>query len=77
MIPDGHGYVYHRAGCFGPGRIPLADTEQMRVEGDLNGDRAMTERFIREVLLERRPALGVGLARRSRCNATQSPAGLH
>ena len=51
--PDGYGHVYHRAGSFGPGRIPLPDAEQMRVEPDLDGDRKMTERFIREVLFER------------------------
>jgi hypothetical protein len=57
--PDGHGYVYHRAGSFGPGRVPVPDSEQLRVEPDLSGDRKMTERFIREVLFKRRPALGV------------------
>jgi arylsulfatase A-like enzyme len=57
--PDGHGYVYHRAGSFGPGRVPVPDSEQLRVEPDLGGDRKMTERFLREVLFERRPALGV------------------
>jgi Type I phosphodiesterase / nucleotide pyrophosphatase len=31
----------------------------LRVQPDLTGDRMMTERFIREVLFERRPALGV------------------
>lgn len=57
--PDGHGYVYHRAGSFGPGRVSVPETEQLRVEPDLSGDREMTERFIREVLFERCPALGV------------------
>jgi len=57
--PDGYGHVYHRAGSFGPGRIPLPDAEQLRIDPDLTGDRAMTERFIREVLFERCPALGV------------------
>jgi arylsulfatase A-like enzyme len=57
--PDGHGYVYHRAGSFGPGRVPVPDSEQLRIEPDLSGDRKMTERFIREVLFKRRPALGV------------------
>jgi arylsulfatase A-like enzyme len=57
--PDGHGHVYHRAGSFGPGRVPVADADQLRVQPNLDGDREMTERFIREVLLERRPALGV------------------
>ncbi|MGA7810771.1 alkaline phosphatase family protein [Bradyrhizobium sp.] len=57
--PDGYGYVYHRAGSFRPGRVPVPDTERLRVEPDLRGDHQMTERFIRDVLLERRPALGV------------------
>jgi arylsulfatase A-like enzyme len=57
--PDGYGYVYHRAGSFGPGRVPVPDAEQLCVQPDLRGDRKMTERFIREVLFERRPALGV------------------
>jgi hypothetical protein len=57
--PDGHGHVYHRAGSFGPGRVPVADAGQLRVQPNLDGDREMTERFIREVLFERRPALGV------------------
>jgi hypothetical protein len=57
--PDGYGYVYHRAGSFGPGRVPVPDSEELRVQPDLNGDRMMRERFIREVLFERRPAFGV------------------
>jgi arylsulfatase A-like enzyme len=57
--PDGYGHVYHRAGSFGPGRLPVAKAEELRVQPDLTGDRMMTERFIREVLFERRPALGV------------------
>jgi hypothetical protein len=57
--PDGYGHVYHRAGSFGPGRVPVAEAGELRVQPDLTGDRMMTERFIREVLFERRPALGV------------------
>jgi hypothetical protein len=57
--PDGYGHVYHRAGSFGPGRVPVPDAEQLCVKPDLSGDRKMTERFIREVLFKRRPALGV------------------
>jgi hypothetical protein len=57
--PDGYGYVYHRAGSFGPGRVPVPDSEQLCVKPDLSGDRKMTERFIREVVFKRRPALGV------------------
>jgi arylsulfatase A-like enzyme len=57
--PDGHGFVYHRAGSFGPGRKPVADADQLKVTLDVPGDRKMTERFVREILLERKPALGV------------------
>lgn len=57
--PDGYGHVYHRAGSFGPGRVPVAEADELRVQPDLASDRMMTERFIREVLFERRPALGV------------------
>jgi predicted AlkP superfamily pyrophosphatase or phosphodiesterase len=48
--PDGHGHVYHRAGSFGLGRLPVADADQLRVTLDAEGDRAMTERFIDEVV---------------------------
>jgi hypothetical protein len=57
--PDGHSRVYHRAGSFGAGRIPVPSSEQLLVEPNLDGDRIMTERFIDEVLSERGPALGV------------------
>jgi arylsulfatase A-like enzyme len=57
--PDSYGHVYHRAGSFGPGRVPVPDAAELRVQPDLEGDRIMTERFIRVVLYERRPALGV------------------
>ena len=55
--PDGFGYVYHRALSLGPGRVP-ADNP-LRVTLDAAGDRAMTERFIAEILHDRRPALSV------------------
>jgi arylsulfatase A-like enzyme len=57
--PDGHGHVYHRAGSFGPGRTPVPAVEELRIQPDLAGDRMMTDRFIRDVLFDRRPALGV------------------
>src|SRR5579864_4729006 len=57
--PDGHGFLYNRAGSFGPGRTPVPAGDELRVTPDLAGDRAMTERFIAEVLTERRPALAV------------------
>ncbi|MEJ0018173.1 MAG: alkaline phosphatase family protein [Acetobacteraceae bacterium] len=54
--PDGFGHVYHRAGSFAPGRVPLGALE---VELDAAGDHAITERFIADALGERRPALAV------------------
>ena len=57
--PDGHGFLYNRAGSFGPGRVPVAVADELRVTPDPAGDRAMTERFVAEVLAERRPALAV------------------
>ncbi len=57
--PDGHGFVYHRAASFGPGRTQLPPEEARPVTHDAAGDRALTERFCTEVLPDRRPALGV------------------
>ncbi|MDD9877180.1 MAG: alkaline phosphatase family protein [Magnetovibrio sp.] len=57
--PDGHGHVYHRAGSFGPGLVPLTGADGLDVSHDAAGDAAMTERFRAEVLTERRPALAV------------------
>ena len=59
--PDGFGRVYHRAGSFGHARVPLPEDEQLRVTKDVEGDRAMTERFIREAVLPESdpPALAV------------------
>jgi arylsulfatase A-like enzyme len=57
--PDGHGWVYHNAGSFAPGRRRLDKPEAVEVGLDLAGDRALAERFIGEVLFERRPALSL------------------
>jgi predicted AlkP superfamily pyrophosphatase or phosphodiesterase len=57
--PDGHGYVYHRAGSFGPGRQPVDETDRLDVTLDVAGDRRMTERFVGEVLQQWRPAVAV------------------
>ncbi len=57
--PDGYGFVYHRAGSFGPGRTPLEDVQALRVAQDAAGESAMTGRFIDEVLIERRPPLAI------------------
>jgi Type I phosphodiesterase / nucleotide pyrophosphatase len=57
--PDGYGFLYNRAGSFGPGRVPVPAGDELRVTNNLAGDRAMTERFIAEVLTQRRPALAI------------------
>ncbi|MGJ5180245.1 alkaline phosphatase family protein [Bradyrhizobium oligotrophicum] len=57
--PDGHGFVYHRAGSFGPGRIEVAAGDRLDVTLDSRGDASMTARFIDDVLVRRRPAVGV------------------
>ena len=57
--PDGHGWVYHRAGSFGPGLVPVAPGEGLVIEQGNAGDAAMTDRFCDEVLTARRPALAV------------------
>jgi hypothetical protein len=55
--PDGFGTIYHRAFSVGPGHVSVDDP--LRVTLDAAGDRAMTERFIAEIVHDRRPALGV------------------
>jgi arylsulfatase A-like enzyme len=55
--PDGHGYVYHRAGSYGPGRTRLEPPQALDIRQDAAGEQAMTDRFIDEVLFHRRPAL--------------------
>jgi hypothetical protein len=55
--PDGFGHVYHRAISTGPGLKPVDDPLQVTL--DAQGDRAMTERFISEVIHRRRAALAV------------------
>ena len=55
--PDGFGHVYHRAVSVGPGRLPVDNP--LRATLDAAGDRAMTERFVAEVVHDRRPAFGL------------------
>ena len=57
--PDGHGYVYHAAGSYGPGRCPVDDPPSAALKKGLAGDRAMTERFCAEILEERAPSLAI------------------
>jgi predicted AlkP superfamily pyrophosphatase or phosphodiesterase len=57
--PDGHGFIYHRAGSFGPGRASVAKHEALVAGPDLADDSAMTRHFTAGVLPERRHPLGV------------------
>jgi arylsulfatase A-like enzyme len=57
--PDGHGWVYHAAGSYGPGRRPIDDPASAALTKGLAGDRAMTERFCAEILEERAPSLAI------------------
>ena len=57
--PDNHGYVYHRAGSFGPGGHPISGDDRLNVTHDAEGDTAMTKRFCQEVLGNRKSALAV------------------
>ena len=55
--PDRFGHVYHRAFSTGPGDVPAPDP--LMVTLDAAGDRAMTDRFVTEVMKQRKPALAV------------------
>jgi hypothetical protein len=55
--PDGFGHVYHRAFCSAPGLTAVDDP--LHVTLDAAGDRAMTDRFILEIVQQRRPAFGL------------------
>jgi arylsulfatase A-like enzyme len=57
--PDGFGYVYHRAGSYGPGGHALPDREQLEIALGAEGDAAMTERFCAAVSAPKPPAIAV------------------
>ena len=59
LDPDHHGWVYHRAGCFGPGGDPITGADALTVPSDPPGDRVMVERFQSEVMVERAPKLAI------------------
>jgi len=56
LDPDGHGHMIHRDVGFGPGRVSL---EPHGVGHDAAGDAALAQRFIDEVLHDRKPALSL------------------
>ncbi len=57
--PDGHGWVYHAAGSYGPGKRPVDDPASAGLTKGLDGDRAMTERFCAEIVEARAPSLAI------------------
>jgi predicted AlkP superfamily pyrophosphatase or phosphodiesterase len=58
LDPDHFGYVYHRAGSWGPGGIQLSGEQGLDVQRGLLGDREMTIRFCEDVC-RRHPVLSV------------------
>jgi len=56
LDPDAHGFVHHRSGSHAPRGQPL---DALPVSHDAAGDWTMTERFCREVLGERKPAVAL------------------
>jgi arylsulfatase A-like enzyme len=57
--PDGHGWVYHAAGSYGPGCRPIDDPASAGQKKGIAGDRTMTDRFCAEILEERAPSLAI------------------
>jgi arylsulfatase A-like enzyme len=57
--PDGHGYMYHAAGSYGPGLQPIDDPASAALKKGIAGDNAMTERFCADIVEERAPALAL------------------
>jgi len=57
--PDGHGYIYHSAGSYGPGLTPVDDPASAVLKKGTAGDQAMTDRFCADILEERAPALAL------------------
>src|SRR5260370_23196501 len=57
LDPEHFGHVYHRAGSYAPGGDRITGTDALEVSHDAAAGRAMTQRFCREVLGDRRPAV--------------------
>ena len=56
LDPDGHGHLFHRDVAFAPGRLTA---EPLGVGHDAEGDSAMAQRFIDDVLHDQKPALAL------------------
>jgi arylsulfatase A-like enzyme len=59
LDPDGHGWVYHQAGSYGPRLKPIDDPASAGLKKGAAGDKAMTDRFCAEIVEERGPGLAL------------------
>ena len=57
--PDGHGYLYNRAGSHGPGLRPLPPAQHLDTLKGIEGDAAVTDRFVEQAVLGGEAALSV------------------
>ena len=57
--PDGHGFLYNRAGSHGPGLRALPPGEHLDTPKGSEGDARATDRFVEEAVLDRQPPLAV------------------
>jgi hypothetical protein len=57
--PDGHGFLYNRAGSHGPGLRLLPQGEHLDAPKGIAGDARTTDRFVEEALTGAGPALAV------------------
>ena len=48
--PENYGYVYHPAGSFGPGGVPITGPDGLDINQGAQGDWTMTERFCNRLL---------------------------
>jgi arylsulfatase A-like enzyme len=55
--PDGFGEVLHRAGSYGPGRIPYLDERGLLIKSGCAGDTEMTTRFCQKLLAANAPVI--------------------
>jgi len=59
LDPEHSGWVLHRSGSYGPGGVALQGAEHLAISHDLDGDRAMTERFCTQVVPDNDIAVGI------------------
>jgi hypothetical protein len=59
LDPEHGGRVLHRSGSYGPGGVALQGADHLAISHDLDGDRAMTERFCTQVVPDDDIAVGI------------------